>query len=251
MNTKKSIKIDQLTEGYNVTNLETNDVFAISQKMLITKIKSLFGITDIKSNTKISQVKTIPVTPVSIPAPISESALPLEPKPSAQQKLKKLAQIKDPNGLLIPKFKYDPAQEKKIDQYTNMFVVELPDGRAMIRYNEAHYYTTQEKVMQIPYLANKKYFHDKGISTTTQICLRAYRQHLHFASITKDQDKPESKPEQVGSEDGTCDDVMFESCANNSPEKCKFCVDESRYENKNKLAAQKPSPPLLKATILP
>ena len=224
----KSIKIDQLTEGYNVTNLETMDVYGVTKSMLINKVKLLLGITESKP------------TPTPKESPVS-----------AQQKIKELAQARDPDGLLIPKFDYDPAQEKKLEHYSNMFMVELPDGRVMIRYNEAHYYTTKDKVMQVPYPTTKKYFVGTGISTTAQICLRAYRQHLHLTSIQKEKTEPKPEPTPSGSEDGTCDDITFDSCANNSPENCKYCVGESRYENKNKLASKKLSPPLMKAIIPP
>jgi len=43
--------------------------------------------------------------------------------------------------------------------------------------------------------------------------------------------------------------VSFETCANNDPEACKFCVNESRYEDKRKIAAGKPRAPLLKASM--
>jgi len=53
-----------------------------------------------------------------------------------------------------------------------------------------------------------------------------YRRYLAERKV------PEGQP------DGTCDDVSFDTCANNDPDTCKFCVNESRYEDKRKLAAE-------------
>ena len=46
--------------------------------------------------------------------------------------------------------------------------------------------------------------------------------------------KKREQKEDTNDSQGSCDDVAFESCANNKPENCKFCVDQSRYEDKKK-----------------
>lgn len=61
--------------------------------------------------------------------------------------------------------------------------------------------------------------------------------------LVNESDKPK------GQEEGSCDDITFDLCANNAPDNCKHCVNQSRYENKKKIAAQKPGAPLLKASM--
>ena len=161
--------------------------------------------------------------------------------------------------ILFPRFKYDHSLRKSIPDYKNTWYVELQDGRVVLGYGESSYYTTKESVMKIPFPVPYGYFKESEISTTAITCLRAYRQTFAKSLIKtafcekagKNEDeidlRDEEKPE--GNESGSCDDITFDSCANNSPEICKFCVNESRFEDKNKIAASKPKRPLLKATI--
>lgn len=230
MNINKKILVHSLDVGYMVTDYISGKRYAKeTAEGVIEVLRAIF------SAEKLDQKE--PDTPkVEAPSPVSSQVLE-EPTMVVLEVLRE--------SLLIPRFKYDPAQKKEIEGYTNLSVVEMPDGRAVIQYKGTHYYTTKEKVMQqIPYPTPCRYFKGFGISATAQTCIRAYRQYLHFASV-QEKEKP------TGSEDGACDDITFESCANNSPENCKFCVDESRFENKNKLAARKPAPPLMRASVPP
>lgn len=238
-----NILIHSLEQGYVVTDYITGRKYAKeTAEGVIEVLREMLGMSADKSSTK--QEKEVFVHDTSREGHFEKISVFPEPAP----KTIPTAQMKDPDDLLIPHFKYDPAQVqiKEIEGYTNISVMELPDGRAIIQYRGTHYYTTKEKMMQIPYPVTRNYFKKKGLSLSSvaRTCLAAYRQHLHLASM-KDKDVPK------GDEQGTCDDVTFESCANNSPESCKFCMNESRFEDKNKLAAKKPAPPLMHATIEP
>ena len=107
--------------------------------------------------------------------------------------------------------------------------------------------------MKMPYPVPRKYFKGMGLSRLLQTCLRAYRHHLgsYPEDVTHLSSTPTKKEGPLGDEQGTCDDVTFGSCANNSAENCKYCVNESRFEDKNKLAAKKPAPPLMRASVPP
>jgi len=264
-----NILIHSLEHGYVITDHDSGKKYAketaegvievIKEALEISVNPAMTG--DVKlerPETEInsqSKIETNWSTDSSLPTPEPK------PEPTACQKIKELAQIKEPDGLLISRFKYDPwqAQKKEIEGYSNISVMELPDGRAMIQYKGTHYYTTKEKVMQIPYPTPYSYFKRPGlgVSATAQTCLRAYRKLLANnllsadKSLTKTDDVRDQVEEHLGDEQGTCNDIIFESCANNSPENCKFCVNQSRFEDKNKLAAKKPAPPLMHATIEP
>ena len=286
-----NILIHSLEHGYVITDHDSGKKYAKETAGgVIEVIKEALGIsmnpamtsdvklerpeTEINSQSKIErlgrarlqmyglQMNRSPDSPLPTPEP--------KPEPTACQKIKELAQMKDnllsdnksltKNGLLIPRFKYDPwqAQKKEIEGYSNISVMELPDGRAMIQYKGTHYYTTKEKVMQIPYPTPYSYFKRPGlgVSATAQTCLRAYRKLLANnllsadKSLTKTDDVRDQATECLGDEQGTCNDIIFDSCANNSPENCKFCVNQSRFEDKNKLRSRNQRP-LMHATIEP
>ncbi len=81
-----------------------------------------------------------------------------------------------PKDLKIPKFEYDKGLRR---QYGLVFFTELPDGRVVIEYGMAHYYTTKEKVLQIPFPFPKKYFSkENGWSSTIEIAFKKYRRYL-------------------------------------------------------------------------
>ncbi len=177
-----------------------------------------------------------------------------------------ITQTKVPNilkkDILIPKFKYDHSLRKQIPGHENIWYAELPDGRVALRYGESSYYTTKENVMNIPFPVPYGYFKESGVSTLALTCFRAYRNFLSadknltrngmeesVYSTPKEEHSGTSLEKHKGDENGSCDDVTFDSCANNSPENCKYCVNESRFEDKRKIAANKPSRPLLKATV--
>mgnify|MGYP003394433505 FL=1 len=253
MNKKMNMKItiEKLKSGYIITD-EDNEQYAVwFLEQIVTKIKELLQI-EPKPVKRKSKEGVIHDTPHD-----STPELKLEPtaQPTARQKIKELSLMKDETGLLIRRFKYDPKQKKEIAGYANMSVVELEDGRAAIIYKGTHYYTTKEKVMQIPYPVPRKFLNGLGLSSIARTCLSAYRQYLFKAESTDDsgsidfRENEKKMKEEKGNEQGTCDDIMFDSCANNSPKNCKFCVNKSRYENKNKLEAKKPAPPLMKAAM--
>jgi len=87
----------------------------------------------------------------------------------------------------------------------------------------------------------------KDTYSNKAVVLRALLHEVPFENLNPIQPIAETQ----NSEDGSCDDVTFDSCANNKPENCKHCTDKSRFDDKKKLAAKKPPPPLMKATINP
>ncbi len=152
MNKEWNILIQSLDQGYLVTdNSEAKQYAALTLEEVINIIKVTAGVTT--------------------PQPAQEAGAP--------------AHIHQESEYLIPKFGYDPAQEKEIKEYTNMSVVEMTDGRAVVIYQGAHYYTTKEKIMQIPYPVPYKYLAGRVLSTTGAMCLRAYRHHLATISAEK------------------------------------------------------------------
>jgi len=142
--------------------------------------------------------------------------------------------VLQPSDLKIAKFDYDLLAKTR--KYKTLEVLELPDGRVVLKYGAVRYYSTKEKVMQIPFpFPRGSFSKEGGWSSNVEQAFKMYRRYL------AERKEPEGQP------DGTCDDVSFETCANNDPEACKFCMNESRYEDKRKLAAKKPRAPLLKA----
>jgi len=178
--------------------------------------------------------------------------------------------ILHPSDLKLAAFDYD---NDKMQKYKSLEFLELPDGKVVLQYANSRYYTEREKVMQIPFPFLKGHFSkENGWSSSVEQAFKMYRRYL---AETPDGDDGRSKaqkksqaeinPEPQSSDssasgvshpddphghpDGTCDDVSFDTCANNDPKTCKFCVNESRYEDKRKIAARKPGAPLLKASM--
>ena len=143
--------------------------------------------------------------------------------------------ILHPSDLKNTKFDYD---NDKMQKYKTLYFIELPDGRVVLKYGGVRYYSTKDAVMQLPFPFPKKYFSKGGNwSSNVEQAFKMYRRHL------AERKEPEGQP------DGTCDDVSFDTCANNDPKTCKFCVNESRYEDKQKIAARKPGAPLMRASM--
>lgn len=90
-----------------------------------------------------------------------------------------------PDDLKLPAFEYDKA---KMNSYKTIFFQELPDGRVVIEYSNAHYYTTKEAVMKIPcHPFPVKYFSkENGWSSTVEQAFKNYRKYL----AEQEQDKP-------------------------------------------------------------
>jgi len=143
--------------------------------------------------------------------------------------------ILHPSDLKLPAFDYDLLAEEQ--EYKTLKFLELPDGRIVLKYGAARYYTSKDLVMQIQFpFPGGLFSKENGWSSNVEQAFKMYRRYLA------------ERKELEGEPDGTCDDVSFETCANNDPKTCKFCVDGSRYEDKQKIAARKPGAPLLKAS---
>lgn len=81
-----------------------------------------------------------------------------------------------PQDLKLPAFEYDKAN---MNSYKMIFFHELPDGRVVIKYGNAHYYTAKEAVMKIPYPFPVKYFgKENGWSSTVEQAFKNYRKYL-------------------------------------------------------------------------
>jgi len=115
---------------------------------------------------------------------------------SRLQKLKGLAVPSiTKEDVLIDPFECDSDQGKKIEGYENCLVVELPDGRAMVQCNGAHYYTEKQKIMKLRYPVPKGYFDGVGLFPNAEISIRAYRHYLYLAAQTQTDQAPEIKVE--------------------------------------------------------
>ncbi len=244
MNTINKILIHSLEQGYVVTDYISGKKYAVeSPESVLRIVGRTLGMTE--------------ALPGWLMQPEKESST-----TDQQEEQTKTEQAPVPNilkkDILMPRFKYDHSLRKPIPEYKNMWFAELPDGRVVLGYGESSYYTTKENVLnKTPYPIPYGYFKGSDISTTAQTCIRAYRDLLCLQpedcsqrTVTKAylrSEQNEKKPE--GNENGSCDDITFDSCANNSPENCKYCVNESRFEDKRKIEANKPSRPVLRATI--
>jgi len=272
----KRLIIEQLKEGFIFTD-ENDEKYAISDAMLSTKVNAYFGLTKFKPKPKSKSSsmndKTMPLgaqgeIPVSLSSGTEQSGsnpasgginkgekpIPSETKLGTPDnnlvQSGQCAEIQEipgfdspaaplilhPSNLKRSPFNFDLLA--KMQKYKTLKFLELPNGRVVLQYANSRYYTEREKVMQIPFPFPKKYFSkENGWSSSVEQAFKMYRRYLD------ERKEPEGQP------DGTCDDVSFETCANNDPETCKFCVDGSRYEDKQKIAARKPGAPLLKARM--
>jgi predicted CopG family antitoxin len=78
--------------------------------------------------------------------------------------------------ICMPKFEYDKDSKQF---YENVFFWELPDDRVVIEYGEAHYYTTKQKILAIPYPPPANYYDAKrGWNSTNAQAIKKYRKHL-------------------------------------------------------------------------
>ncbi len=261
MNTINRIMIHSLEQGYVVTDYISGKKYAVeSPESVLRIVGRTLGMTEALPGWLMQPEKESSTTDQQEEHTKTEKA----PVPNILKK-----------DILMPRFEYDHSLRKPIHGYKNTWYAELPDGRIALGYGKASYYTTKEKIMQLLYPSPHGYFKESGVSTTAQTCLIAYRKLLAEGSIKNDDEvdwtddsgsvafrehekrikeevylrseQNEEKPE--GDENGSCDDITFDSCANNSPENCKYCVHESRFEDRRKILANKPSRPLLRATI--
>lgn len=262
----KRLIIEQLKEGFLFSD-ENDDMYAVSSGTLSKRVLAYFGLTRHDSHKEIGTKNHIaPPAKVSDPketrtqstmTPDSHSGGATSQSQSTEQsggnpasggidngekpipselKLGTRDNTLHPSDLKIAKFDYDLLAKTR--KYKTMEVLELPDDKVVLKYGATRYYSTKEKVMQIPFPFQRGQFNkENGWSSTVEQAFKMYRKYL------AERKEPEGQP------DGTCDDVSFDICANNDPETCKFCVNESRYEDKRKLAAKKPRAPLLKASM--
>jgi len=79
--------------------------------------------------------------------------------------------------IFIPRFEYD--LDKK-QFFENIFFWELDDGRVVMNYSHANYYSTKEKIMQLPYPAPPNYYDNKklGWNSTNEQAVKKYRKYL-------------------------------------------------------------------------
>ncbi len=80
-----------------------------------------------------------------------------------------------PEDLKLHSFKHD---KNKMQQYKSLFFQELPDGRVVLEYHNAHYYTTKELVLRLPYPFPKRYFKKNGWSSSVKMAFKTYRRYL-------------------------------------------------------------------------
>jgi len=230
----KKITIEELNEGYIIVDESETKKYAVLQLGLVNKIKELFNIPD----------QDEPEITLTLP-PDLKLHMP-------EQELSQAEPPKDQNKFVfseIPAFEYAKYPQKSVGKSQYRLV---GDGRIQISragaYNGVFIYTT---LQELKYM----YDHPKAIKAygkatypNKAIILRRFIYDVPYSTLTA---SAPIQPLQVGDEEGTCDDITFESCANNSPEKCKFCTNQSRFEDKKKIIANKPAPPLMKAEINP
>ncbi len=191
MNIENKILIHSLECGYIVTYCTSGRKYAKeTAEGVIEVIREALGISkpEPESQEKVCKCMQQKEEPVKIEEP-EKKILPV-PNISKQDSL-------------IPRFKYDHSLRKSIPDYKNTWYAELPDGRVVLGYGVSSYYTTKEKVMQLPSPVPYGYFKKSGVSTTAQTCLRAYRNLLYAAAFCEKAGKNENdddKEEEVASD---------------------------------------------------
>lgn len=216
----KTINITRLDEGFIVKDLETNQEYAVTKERMIQKVKTLLSITAKKK----PELKE-PSEPITT---ITETGLVLK-EITFPDKLTDLQEHK----------------QGKMTWYTSK-------DRTAIRILREGYDTSVElSVTDLKYLYDnptpaKEIIKKFGIDNyqNKAVVLRGFLREIPYPMIFFEDLNEE------GSEDGTCDDITFDNCANNKPENCKFCVNQSRFEDKKKLAAKRPGPPHMKANMV-
>lgn len=232
-NGKASINISKLEEGFIVKDLETNQEYAVTKERMIQKVKALLGITSKKK-------------PIPEPEPEPEPEEPSDPiKPIIE------------TGFVLKEIPF-PHKLTDLQEYKQgkMSWHISKDSTAIRILREGYDVPVELSITDLKYLydnpiAAKGIIHKFGtdVYQNKAVVLRAFLREIPYPKIYPEVPEVTEVPEEKGSEDGTCDDIMFDSCVNNSPENCKFCVNQSRFQDKNKLAAKKPVPPLMKAKM--
>jgi len=292
--------IEQLKEGFIFTD-ENDDKYAVPASMLSIRVKAYFGVTDQSKHRKKEITKFIappvvtgkdarqcPETQGNMTADSHSAGATLLSSSTEQLQSAGVTHTSESKEATLPKLgtpdnhilRPKDLKKKSFDysgwspgQYKSLSFWELPDGRVVLKYGGAQYYSTKDLVMQIPFpFPRGQFSKENGWSSTVEQAFKMYRRYLaetpdgndgrckaqkksraeinpvpqssdSSASGVSHPDDPQGQP------DGTCDDVSFDTCANNDPKICKFCVNESRYDDKRKIAARKPGAPLLKANM--
>jgi hypothetical protein len=277
----RSVTIESCTEGFLVWNLDeigqkTKECYAVSQEKMVQKVKELLGITEIKSEKPKDRVDILRVAAKELvkanPKPfISDSSDSTEPfcekaSPKTQSKIETKLSPSSPFA-----FKEVGAFEVSVQPITKgKAIYWLHPGGKNIKISREAYKSIfiHANISDLLYLyehleEQKSITHAYGRATyeNKAVVLRGFLKDVPLSALVSDNHNdvvvPAKKEEPKGQEDGCCDEVYFESCINGFTAKdediaknnCKFCIDQSRYENKNKIAAKKPSPPLMKAHI--
>lgn len=235
----KSINITKLDEGFIIKDMETSLEYAATKARMIQKVKSLLGITDKKKPV----AKPVPDKP---PQPIIDTGFVLKeitfPKNLTDLQEHKQGKMswhvsKDSTEIRISREGYDTPVEMSVTDLKYLYDNPIA-AKGIIQKFGADVYQNKAVVLraflrEIPY--PKIFFKVPVIEVPApEAPIPAPTQEV---------------PEEKGSVDGTCDDIMFDSCANNSPENCKFCVNQGCFEDKKKLAAKKPAPRQMKVDM--
>jgi len=243
-----SISITKLEEGFIVKDLETNLEYGATKERMIQKVKSLLGIT----------AKKKPVVKLK-PKPKPKSQEPSDPI-TASLAAAALGQPITETGFVLKEITFPDNLTDLQEHKQGKTSWHTSKNSTAIRIKRKGYDTAVElSITDLNYLydnpiAAKGIIHKFGtdVYQNKAVVLRAFLREIPYpmevpASIPE-APAPEV-PEEKGSVDGTCDDIMFDSCVNNNPENCRFCVKQSRFQDKKKIAAMKPSRPQLKATV--
>jgi hypothetical protein len=267
----RSVTIDECTEGYLVKAGGTFKTFAVSKDKLVQKVKELLGITDRRTGPRAdssgasltlalvgnsaSGDSTYPranvteIDSVKPERPVTET--------NSQSKIETKLSPSSPTF----QFEEIAAFEFSVQPKTaGKSIYWLHPGGVKIRISRVGYLLfVHANISDLVYLyehpaEQTAILHAYGVATYVNkaVILRGFLKDVPLSALVGDNHNDDAVLEEPkGQEDGSCDDVAFETCANNKPENCKFCIDQSRYENKNKLAAKKPAPPSMKTSILP
>lgn len=224
----KIIQIEQMDEGYLVKDTEQMKNYAVSKEKLIQKVKALLGITDTKPAPK-------PKPPT--PARHSEMSDTLFKKDKPESPIKE-----------CEAFEIDPITERRV----GLTYYWIKDDKICISregYGVRIYFELEAllELSKDPMRDETIKVFGKATYANKAVILNGFfKDAPPISSLIASFNNKSNENEQ-----GSCDDVDFEDCTNNSPENCKFCTNKSRFQSKKKINAQKPSPPLMKATFNP
>jgi len=261
----KHVIIEECDEGYLVKSGFPMKTYAVSKDRLVQKVKELLGITHFKTD-KIDELRELSAELIkentekftkenSTESPFSQIHIDVETDASRSAVIQHNETDQDTPFILkqvsFPVFTSDLQSHSS----GKMHWIISKDQNIQIK-RDGYFLNLKFSLNDIKYLydhkeeAKKIIRHFGKLSSNRAIVLRMFMQEVPWEKVNPAATQEQKKEELQGQEDGTCDDVMFGSCANNSPENCKFCIPQagtmSRYEDKNKVAAMKPSPPSMK-----